>query len=220
MDNYRKENDKVRGKNKKKTIEEIKNEVKEHKYELLSTEYINCVTKIKLKCQHGHEFEMRWTDFQQGNRCPNCAGNKRKTIKEVKEHVEKQDYELLSKKYINSNTKLKFRCPEKHEFEMVWSSVKNGIKCPICAYINLCGPNHPNWLGGISKDPYCELWNFKEFKELIKTRDNYKCMNPCCSGRGNRLDIHHINYSKTDCDFKNLICLCNSCNASANFDRE
>ena len=57
---------------------------------------------------------------------------RKKTIEEIKEFVESQDYNLLSTKYV-SGSKLKFRCPKKHEFKTSWTDFRRGtIKCPIC----------------------------------------------------------------------------------------
>ena len=36
------------------------------------------------------------------------------------------------------------------------------------------GENNPNWKGGISCEPYCDVWLDKHFKESIKERDGYK----------------------------------------------
>ena len=80
--------------------------------------------------------------------------------------------------------------------------------------------NNPNWKGGISKEPYCQNWT-KELKKFIKQRDGYKCMNPCCKAKNpNDLTVHHIDYNKKNCDTSNLITICRSCNARANFNRE
>ena len=81
------------------------------------------------------------------------------------------------------------------------------------------GRNNGNWNGGISCEPYCDIWLDKDFKESIKERDGYQCLNPVCSKESEKLNIHHINYIKKDCKPLNLITLCISCNAKANFDR-
>ena len=83
----------------------------------------------------------------------------------------------------------------------------------------LSGENNPNWKGGISCEPYCDVWLDKEYKESIKERDNYTCQNPLCLCDSSKLVIHHINYVKKDCVPNNLITVCNSSNSRANKDR-
>lgn len=82
------------------------------------------------------------------------------------------------------------------------------------------GKNASNWQGGKSIEPYCPIWNYKDFRNGILSRDNHKCQNPDCWGKIDRLSIHHIDFDKTNCSPNNLITLCTSCNARANFDRE
>jgi hypothetical protein len=81
------------------------------------------------------------------------------------------------------------------------------------------GEGNPSWRGGICNEPYCREFT-PDFKDIIKSRDNYTCQNPDCWGMSNILTVHHINYIKKDCEPSNLICLCNSCNSRANSDRE
>lgn len=81
------------------------------------------------------------------------------------------------------------------------------------------GENHPCWKGGISCEPYCDVWIDKEYKESIKERDNYTCQNPFCLCDSSDIVLHHINYVKKDCKPNNLITVCNSSNSRANGDR-
>ena len=84
------------------------------------------------------------------------------------------------------------------------------------------GNNNPNWREGISCEPYCDIWLDQGYKQSIKDRDNNECQNPDCRKNCNHMTLclHHINYNKKDCPPKNLITLCISCNARANFNRE
>jgi len=82
------------------------------------------------------------------------------------------------------------------------------------------GSKNHAWRGGISFDEYCKIFSVQEFKDMIKERDNNICLNPSCKRMKTYLVIHHIDYDKQNCDLKNLICVCNSCNSLANTNRE
>ena len=87
-------------------------------------------------------------------------------------------------------------------------------------HADVLGSKNPNWKDGISCEPYCDVWLDKKFKQDILERDGYKCLNPLCENKTDKLCIHHINYIKKDCKPFNLITLCKSCNGKANADRE
>jgi hypothetical protein len=87
------------------------------------------------------------------------------------------------------------------------------------------GPDSHAWLGGLKYFPYDHRFN-KEFKYLIKSRDNFQCIkcsifeldNKALTGQG--LQVHHINYLKDDTNEFNCCSLCHRCNAEVNFNRE
>ncbi len=95
-----------------------------------------------------------------------------------------------------------------------------GENNPNHGSIAMFGSSNPNWKGGITYEPYCEIWLDAEYKESIKERDGYKCQNVDCWNNSNRLSIHHIDYDKKNCHPSNLITLCTSCNARANYNRD
>lgn len=158
-------------KNNKEIIEYIESQ----DYKWVSGKYQNAGSKLILKCSKNHLFKTTWrTFYNTGCRCPVCAGTKRKLPEEVRKFIEKQGYKWISGKYKNNTSKLKLECLKGHLFKTTWNSFYSSNKCPICSYINSLGPNNPAWRGGISKDPYCEIWNIKDFKEMVKTRDGNK----------------------------------------------
>lgn len=180
--------------------------------------------------------------------CKYIKGHNRKGIKLSDETIKKLSGKSLSierkrqiskslKKYFQNNpnpfkdkihskktkeimSKLKKGIPlsEEHRKNILNSALK-GKDHPM---YGKCGPLAPNWQGGITTEPYCDIWLDEEYKQSIRDRDNNECQNPDCRNNCNHLplNIHHINYIKKDCNPWNLISLCISCNFRANYNRE
>lgn len=206
--------------NKKLTIEFIRSEFAKNGYKLLTTKYINNKQKLDYICPRGIKHNISWHNWQRGQRCPCCVGNKKLTIEFIRSEFAKDGYKLLTTKYINNKQKLDYICNEGHRHSISWGNWITGYRCPTCFFIKNSGVNHPNWQGGVSCEPYCDAWADKSFKEDIKLRDNYVCQNPDCRQTTGKLSVHHIDYDKRNCHPSNLITLCISCNSRANFDRE
>lgn len=207
---------------KRKSIADIRRLFTAEGYELLTTQYKNKNTKLRYICPNGHSGHTTWSSWNQGCRCLQCSGNMRKTLEYAKSFFKMEGTVVLSDEYINCKTKLKCRCKEGHEFEASLDNWKNKKhRCPTCAIIKHTGPGNPCWKGGVSYEPYCPVWKDKEYKESIKQRDGYKCLNPYCNSENpHDLNIHHINYNKKFCGPENLITVCRSCNVAANKNRE
>jgi hypothetical protein len=84
------------------------------------------------------------------------------------------------------------------------------------------GPEHPNWKGGISFEPYCPAFT-KKLKEEIREKFGRKCY--LCpkteEENGRKLDVHHCDYNKGQgCGQRwSLIPLCHRCHIKTNFNR-
>jgi hypothetical protein len=87
------------------------------------------------------------------------------------------------------------------------------------------GEDNPNWKGGWWRFPYTPEFNVK-LRTKIKQRDNFVCQGCGCTERQylkkhkKKLSVHHINYVKQDCNERNFITLCNTCNVRANGNRD
>lgn len=80
------------------------------------------------------------------------------------------------------------------------------------------GSKNPNWRGGKSFEPYSTEFT-ERLKEVIRKRFRRRCQ---FCGRHERtsdrkLDVHHVDYDKTNCSESNLIPLCRACNSLANY---
>jgi len=192
---------------------------------LLSKEYTNNKQKLDYICPNGHVHSMAWYHWQEGHGCPECLAVEnskrfRLDFDIVKDSFTKAGYILLTTRYINANQQLEYICSAGHKHFMTWNNWSKGHRCPSCDLLARSGDNHWNWKGGISCEPYCDVWTDKEYKKSILERDGNKCQNPGCRRTSKRLTIHHIDYVKKHCDPQNLITLCNSCNSRANHGRD
>lgn len=199
----------------------IEEEFKREGYKLLAKEYRNSAQKLEFICPRGHRHSISWSSWKQGTRCSYCSGNGKRNIKFVRAGFLKEGYKLLTKEYRNNTQKLECVCPNGHLYSVRWRDWNSGRRCGMCADIKNSGEGHWNWQGGISCEPYCDVWLDKEFRETIKQRDGYRCQNPYCnSDNPDDLTVHHIDYNKKSCGPENLITVCRSCNTRANFDRK
>jgi len=87
----------------KHTYEYVKEFIEKEGYKLISKEYIQAHSKLKIQCPVGHNFQMKYANFQQGQRCPVCnIGNQSsKSEKEVLDVVKN----FTDEKIIENNRK-------------------------------------------------------------------------------------------------------------------
>lgn len=134
---------------KKKTIEEIKEFTLKQNNTCISEFYINSHELLDFKCENEHHFKMRWYCFFKGSRCPKCKNKQKKSIKYINNFLKNENIKCISEEYINNRKKLKFICSENHKFNMSWTCIQRGQRCPICKGINfskrITGNLHPNY---------------------------------------------------------------------------
>jgi len=121
----------------KKTIEEIREAFEAEGYTLLTKEYKNNKQKLEYICPNRHKHSITWANWQQGQRCPYCYGNIKKTFDEIREAFEKEGYTLLTKKYRNNKQKLKYICSNGHINYTRWDNFQHGCRCKKCEIENL-----------------------------------------------------------------------------------
>jgi 5-methylcytosine-specific restriction endonuclease McrA len=96
---------------------------------------------------------------------------------------------------------------------------KKSKRCMKCANTQA---NNPNWCGGLDKEKYSKTFT-NEVRDQIRFRDKFTCQ-VCGKKRIAReefkLEVHHIDYGKSNTSSKNLVALCKSCHIKTNYDRE
>ena len=175
--------------------------------EAWSEEKRSAISEKIAHCRRGQE------PWNKGKKCPQYSGENHWNWgnKMPQESIEKMRKSLTGKKQSEETIKRRFasRFGYSHSEE---TKAKIGLANS--------GENNGMWEGGISHQEYpAEFWR-KNFKEMIRDRDNRKCQICGINENGRRLDIHHIDYNKMNTDPDNLISLCHKCHGKTNFNRD
>ena len=121
---------------KKKSIRELQRLAKKKKGRCLSTFYSNAHAKYKWMCENGHTWYAKAADITQGHWCGECSrigrGSKY-TILDMKRLAESKKGKCLSKTFVNTRSKLKWKCEKNHVWMTIPKVILRGFWCPECA---------------------------------------------------------------------------------------
>ena len=98
----------------------------------LSTEYKNGRTHLVWECALGHQWKATPRNIQQGRWCRHCAGNQLKTLQDMQILASENGGRCLSDTYINSRTKLLWKCRSGHRWWAAPDIIQQGRWCEIC----------------------------------------------------------------------------------------
>lgn len=122
----------------KLSYEEVKDFIEECGCKLLSKEYENSTTRLKVQCACGEVFDTNFKIFKKGQRqCKQCLNAI--TYRKVEKFIEECGCKLLSAKYVNARTKLKIQCACGEVFERSFNNFqgKKTYCCSTCGYKKL-----------------------------------------------------------------------------------
>lgn len=150
---------------------------------IISNTYKDAFSKLKCKCLiDGHTWTTTWSKLSQGVGCKMCHINStRLTLDDIKEklYIINPNIELLSNKYINTQTKLKCKCLIcGYIWYTSWGSLyyyKSG--CPQCAgTITKTNKEFVEEIYELVGNEYVFLEKYKNARTKIKIKHN-KCNN-------------------------------------------
>lgn len=120
---------------KKLTLEFVKQKFQKRGDILLSKEYKSNREKLEYKCgKCDDNCSITYNNYQKRHGCPFCARNKKLTYDFVKECFEKRGDILLSKEYINTDSKLEYQCGKCDEkCSIIFDSYRRGSGCGNCS---------------------------------------------------------------------------------------
>lgn len=160
------------------TYDYVKQFIENNKnYKLLSTDYKGNKHKLKIQCPEQHEYEVAFSHFQQGKRCPKCRG-----MYVTTEGFKKTIFELVGKEYtiISEYNKAHSPIQIKHEscgniYLTTPSNFIQGNRCPVCNEKKL--KTNFEFLKEVEHlvgDEYVFLEEYKNSRHKIKIKHN-KC---------------------------------------------
>ena len=99
----------------------------------LSNQFCTVNDKYRWRCSKGHEWKTTYSSIKSGTWCPTCSRKKYLNIEIIKELAGQKGGVCLSRNYVNSKTKLRFKCSKGHEFLSTSDKLIQGRWCPECA---------------------------------------------------------------------------------------
>ncbi|MCP4130363.1 MAG: hypothetical protein GY754_05230 [bacterium] len=120
------------------TIEDMRKLAKTRGGKCLSKDYKNGTIKLEWQCRKGHTWLAGYSSVRQGSWCPVCSEtlrseSRRLSMEDIHETAAKRGGVCLSKKYVDSVSKLKWQCSEGHTWEASANSVRQGSWCRKCS---------------------------------------------------------------------------------------
>jgi len=123
-------------------LSQLKKIAKKKGGKLLSLKYLGSGTNLEWQCKEGHTWYAQPGHVKnRGSWCFKCSytdrnKNRVSNIEAVHALADRYEGKCLSKKYINSSTKIKWQCKEGHIWEALPKIIKNGQWCLECASIS------------------------------------------------------------------------------------
>lgn len=159
----------------KRQVREVSND----EYKVLG-EYKGHRTKVLLMHKVcGHEWKAMPNHFQQGRRCPRCAGNIKMTTSEFKRRVHDlvgNEYTVIGE-YKNARSYIKMKHNKcGHEYDVFPDSFSRGVRCNECMR-----PYHYKGTEGYKKRIFDLVGNeYEVIGEYITIKDNVKMKHTLC----------------------------------------
>lgn len=114
-------------------IKEIKEKASSEGYQWISGEYKDASSRLLFKCPRNHDYDTRWSNWIQGNRCSTCLGFN-STISMVRNSLASEGYKLLSNHFVDTSTIIDYECPRGHNITNPYKAWTSGKRCRQCCF--------------------------------------------------------------------------------------
>ena len=128
------------GRDKAENYRIILEKVKEKGGQCLSEGYMNAQTKLLLECANGHRWEANFSSIKRGTWCKQCTHlytkhkNNKYSLEFFINIAESKGGKCLSLEYINTDSKLTFKCGQGHVWATTAWVILKGSWCKKCSH--------------------------------------------------------------------------------------
>jgi hypothetical protein len=118
-----------------KELETMRRIASEHGGLCLSNSYVNTESPLQWECARGHRWHARPHGIKTGKWCRQCRDdNMRGSLERMQELALHHGGQVLSKSYVDNNTKLRWKCAQGHTWESLPRTVASGSWCRKCYF--------------------------------------------------------------------------------------
>lgn len=116
----------------KYTMEEMRALADKHGGQCLSNTYLGVSNKLRWRCKEGHQWENTPALTMEGYWCKLCESPRVYSLERLQALVGKKGGKVLSEEYVDSYTKMEFRCAEGHTWYTNPNAIVAGHWCHTC----------------------------------------------------------------------------------------
>jgi hypothetical protein len=111
----------------------VKKRFEDRGFALVSTEYVDCMTKLDYICTEGHQSTTTVSSLGSGAGCLRCYQlSQTLTTEYVRSELSIEGYKLLED-YTSQKVKFSIECPEGHSTKITWNHFQGGGRCSTCS---------------------------------------------------------------------------------------
>lgn len=120
------------------SFDNVRDYFEKHGFILIDDKYIGANIKLTIKDREEYKYYTTFHLFQKHNNPERYHKNNPHTLDNIKHYMKLNNinYNLVSDKYINANSKLKFICDKNHECSISWADFQHGTRCKECYNIS------------------------------------------------------------------------------------
>lgn len=106
---------------------------KERGFRWLGPVVANTSTPTGWACEHGHQWQARYSDIGRGSGCPVCTNHMPKTPADYHALAQGRGFRWLGPEAPDTMTRTGWQCVHGHRWQTTYGKILQGRGCPVCA---------------------------------------------------------------------------------------